>query len=1132
MAAMAQASVIRTETEKLKSPRTATETSPKLSASRMPLRVGCYSMDKTIGKGNFAVVKLATHVPTGWKVAIKIIDKRRLDEENLKKIFREVQVMKMLKHPHIIQLYQVMETERMIYLVTEYASGGEIFDHLVAHGKMSEHEARGKFRQIVAAVAFCHALHIVHRDLKAENLLLDSSLNIKIADFGFSNRFIPGQQLKTWCGSPPYAAPELFEGRAYEGPQVDIWSLGVVLYVLVCGALPFDGTTLHNLRARVLSGQFRIPYFVTTECEHLIRHMLVLEPSKRYTMNQICKHKWLKGGEADEEFDKFLLRRDVTSVEPEREELDERVLLYMEEMGFDHERTKQSLQKHLYDHLSAIYFLLCEKRKRQELPRIQSYHMKQLPLFAGGLQPVPSNEQAGGPMNLTVPQLQLTGPDNQTLQTEVLVCESDEGDEPSPEALSRYLSMRRHTVGVPRPDGEGVENNGLQPSFPLPLPLLSLPQASTGPSLSLGPSNVPLDYKERSLLQPPVLQALSGAAFGRRASDGGANVRLLGQLSAGKSPALTHSQVEAAAGTLCGVSVVTPEEDEETSDEEPNQEAAKRYLAGRGGVKRHTLAVTDPTAEIPANIQRQLAQQPINPGQRAGGLGLHALEQTRYKETNTLALPSERFSPVRRLSDGGASLQAFRLERGVMGREPNCSIRQLQQEHQRLQQRYGLLGERMSERAGEQCRDRGRDNCRHQQQQQHVFFHQLQESQSPPPTGPSPNFAFSGVGLDILPSALQSLKLHAGQPNSPPPTACSPPHRTCSPLLQPPTSPHHFNTPLNTPPLQTHSLHSPASFPRFACEGGSERLTFELPTSSSSQSPSTCYVGSLDGRDCVVRASAGGYPSSPGLSCVVASGCGSGGSTSLNNHLSPEITERQRFQNLPPLPFDQKVLPPLYPSTRVQSAPKSDRPISKYAVNLIPPWRVRETERESTTPSNACVSGCCYSTSAAASPNSNLSQFVPLVPHQQLYLGVAHRSTMGYLGFDLSPPLGFGNAAPPSQTQTSLSNPQSSTGFGIQQGDETGENIEKQRLGRQGNEAWELPPSSFVSSNMTSHVLDLPVEKRLKTGSCTQQDGIGLPICLLGETGESSGEGVLGSPGPHSNQDLGGLRDSEGMTVC
>ncbi|CDQ63045.1 unnamed protein product [Oncorhynchus mykiss] len=219
------------------------------SSGRPPLaRVGYYEIERTIGKGNFAVVKLATHIITKAKVAIKIVDKTQLDDENLKKIFREVQIMKMLRHPHIIRLYQVMENEKMIYLVTEYASGGEIFDHLVAHGRMAEKDARRKFKQIVAAVHFCHCRNIVHRDLKAENLLLDHNLNIKIADFGFSNLFSRGQLLKTWCGSPPYAAPELFEGKEYDGPKVDIWSLGVVLYVLVCGALPFDGSTLQNLR--------------------------------------------------------------------------------------------------------------------------------------------------------------------------------------------------------------------------------------------------------------------------------------------------------------------------------------------------------------------------------------------------------------------------------------------------------------------------------------------------------------------------------------------------------------------------------------------------------------------------------------------------------------------------------------------------------------------------------------------------------------------------------------------------------------------------------------------------------------------------------------------------------------------
>ncbi|CAG9794611.1 unnamed protein product [Diatraea saccharalis] len=225
--------------------------------------VGNYELEKTIGTGNFAVVKLATHVITKTKVAIKIIDKSRLDEDNLKKTFREIAIMKRLRHPHIVRLYQVMESTYTIYLVTEYAPNGEIFDHLVSRGRMPESEAARAFAQMVAAVGYCHANGVVHRDLKAENLLLDRDMNIKLADFGFSNEYSAGSPLATWCGSPPYAAPELFEGRRYDGPKADIWSLGVVLYVLVCGALPFDGGTLHELRSVVLAGKFRIPYFMS-----------------------------------------------------------------------------------------------------------------------------------------------------------------------------------------------------------------------------------------------------------------------------------------------------------------------------------------------------------------------------------------------------------------------------------------------------------------------------------------------------------------------------------------------------------------------------------------------------------------------------------------------------------------------------------------------------------------------------------------------------------------------------------------------------------------------------------------------------------------------------------------------------
>ncbi|KAK3733921.1 hypothetical protein QZH41_009583 [Actinostola sp. cb2023] len=256
-------------------------------------RIGYYNIEKTIGKGNFAVVKLATHCITKIKVAVKIIDKTQLDDDNLKKVFREVQVMKLVDHPNIVKLHEVMETDRMLYLVTEFASKGEIFDHLVAHGRMQEREARQKFKQIVSAIDYCHKKNVVHRDLKAENLLLDEDMNIKIADFGFSNIFQRDKKLKTWCGSPPYAAPELFEGKEYLGPEVDIWSLGVVLYVLVCGALPFDGSTLQLLRSRVLDGRFRVPFFMSTECEHLIRHMLVRDPVKRYTIKHVRQHRWM-----------------------------------------------------------------------------------------------------------------------------------------------------------------------------------------------------------------------------------------------------------------------------------------------------------------------------------------------------------------------------------------------------------------------------------------------------------------------------------------------------------------------------------------------------------------------------------------------------------------------------------------------------------------------------------------------------------------------------------------------------------------------------------------------------------------------------------------------------------------------
>ncbi|XP_031643941.1 MAP/microtubule affinity-regulating kinase 3 isoform X10 [Oncorhynchus kisutch] len=327
--------------------------------------VGNYRLLKTIGKGNFAKVKLARHILTGREVAIKIIDKTQLNPNSLQKLFREVRIMKILNHPNIVKLFEVIETERTLYLVMEYASGGEVFDYLVAHGRMKEKEARAKFRQIVSAVQYCHQKHIVHRDLKAENLLLDADMNIKIADFGFSNEFTMGNKLDTFCGSPPYAAPELFQGKKYDGPEVDVWSLGVILYTLVSGSLPFDGQNLKELRERVLRGKYRIPFYMSTDCENLLKRFLVLNPAKRGTLevredseNQIMKDRWINAGSEEDELKPF--------VEPEQDIADQKRIDVMVGMGFSPEEIQESLAKMKYDEITATYLLLGRKSSELE----------------------------------------------------------------------------------------------------------------------------------------------------------------------------------------------------------------------------------------------------------------------------------------------------------------------------------------------------------------------------------------------------------------------------------------------------------------------------------------------------------------------------------------------------------------------------------------------------------------------------------------------------------------------------------------------------------------------------------------------------------------------------------------------
>jgi 5'-AMP-activated protein kinase catalytic alpha subunit len=238
---------------------------------------------------------LATHAVTGHKVAVKILNKNKIKQLGMEeKVHREINILHLCTHPHIIRLYEVIDTPTDIFLVNEYVSGGELFDYIVSKGRLSADEARNFFHQIISGVEYCHFQKIVHRDLKPENLLLDANLNIKIADFGLSNLMRDGDFLRTSCGSPNYAAPEVISGHLYAGPEVDVWSCGVILYALLCGSLPFDDESIPNLFKKIKSGMYSLPTHLSQLAKNLIPRMLEVDPMKRITIAEIRLHPWFQ----------------------------------------------------------------------------------------------------------------------------------------------------------------------------------------------------------------------------------------------------------------------------------------------------------------------------------------------------------------------------------------------------------------------------------------------------------------------------------------------------------------------------------------------------------------------------------------------------------------------------------------------------------------------------------------------------------------------------------------------------------------------------------------------------------------------------------------------------------------------
>ncbi|XP_026885294.1 5'-AMP-activated protein kinase catalytic subunit alpha-2 [Electrophorus electricus] len=259
------------------------------------VKIGHYILGDTLGVGTFGKVKIGEHQLTGHKVAVKILNRQKIRSlDVVGKIKREIQNLKLFRHPHIIKLYQVISTPTDFFMVMEYVSGGELFDYICKNGRVEDSEARRLFQQIISAVDYCHRHMVVHRDLKPENVLLDGSMNAKIADFGLSNMMSDGEFLRTSCGSPNYAAPEVISGRLYAGPEVDIWSCGVILYALLCGTLPFDDEHVPTLFKKIRGGVFYIPEHLTRSVASLLLLMLQVDPLKRATIKDVREHEWFK----------------------------------------------------------------------------------------------------------------------------------------------------------------------------------------------------------------------------------------------------------------------------------------------------------------------------------------------------------------------------------------------------------------------------------------------------------------------------------------------------------------------------------------------------------------------------------------------------------------------------------------------------------------------------------------------------------------------------------------------------------------------------------------------------------------------------------------------------------------------
>ncbi|XP_067272483.1 serine/threonine-protein kinase BRSK2 isoform X2 [Pseudorasbora parva] len=471
--------------------------SKELSGSQAAQYVGPYRLEKTLGKGQTGLVKLGVHCITGQKVAIKIVNREKLSESVLMKVEREIAILKLIEHPHVLKLYDVYENNKYLYLVLEHVSGGELFDYLVKKGRLTPKEARKFFRQIISALDFCHSHSICHRDLKPENLLLDEKNNIRIADFGMASLQVGDSLLETSCGSPHYACPEVIRGEKYDGRRADVWSCGVILFALLVGALPFDHDNLRQLLEKVKSGVFHMPHFIPPDCQALLRGMIEVNPEKRLTLEEIQKHPWYQGGRNEPCPEQPPPRRVCVKRILSLTDLDPDVLESMHSLGCFRDRVKltRDLQCEEENQEKLIYYLLLDRKERYP-----SYEDEHLP---------PRNDVDPPRKRVDSPMLTRHGrcrPERKSLE---VLSVTEQG---SPTPPRRALDTSAHSQ---RSRSVSGASTGLS-SSPLSSPRVT-PQGSPLPT----PLGTPVHHPQHPPLTPP---SSSSSSSSSRAEGGGGGV--------------------------------------------------------------------------------------------------------------------------------------------------------------------------------------------------------------------------------------------------------------------------------------------------------------------------------------------------------------------------------------------------------------------------------------------------------------------------------------------------------------------------------------------------------------------------------------------------------------------------------